>query len=341
MNKHAYFDAMTTFQELPLPNPLSVTAKLLLATIILMSSMLWIIPWQQTAYGVGIVQAENPNERIQSISALVPGQVSEWHVREGQAVKKGDPIVTLVDSDPALIERLENQITALELQKEAQEQALMSEQVNVTRQARLVSEGLASQRDLEKAKVTIQNLRAEIAKVDASINKLKVDKARQSLQTKIAPSDGFVVNLQASGSATYVKAGEVIASFIPTNIDRSAVVTVSGLDAPLIHVGRKVAIQFEGYPAILFSGWPNSSHGAFAGVVTFVEPIADPSGRFRVWIQPDSQEPPWPNDGAIQLGSRLQAWVLLEEVRLGYELWRQLNNFPAIRKAASSQPGIE
>jgi hypothetical protein len=47
-----------------------------------------------------------------------------------------------------------------------------------------------------------------------------------------------------------------------------------------------------------------------------------------VWIKPDQAEPPWPDERFVRFGSRARAWVLLEEVKLGYELWRQLNNFP-------------
>jgi hypothetical protein len=30
----------------------------------------------------------------------------------------------------------------------------------------------------------------------------------------------------------------------------------------------------------------------------------------------------------VRFGSKARAWVLLDEVSVGYELWRQMNNFP-------------
>ena len=77
--------------------------------------------------------------------------------------------------------------------------------------------------------------------------------------------------------------------------------------------------------------------------VSFVEPMASAAGKFRVWITEDPQDEGihmvtnnnlhfdydgWPDDNYVRLGSRAKGWVLLDEVPLGYEVWRQLNNFP-------------
>lgn len=329
-----YFRHMGTLNSLSLPRPFRIVAVLLIAFVLATLALLWLTPWRQTAYGIGEVDAINPNQRVQAISALVSGQVKEWHVTEGQRVKAGDPIVTLVDADPALIERLENQIAAATMQKNAQLSALATEENNLRRQQSLRDEGLASQRDIENASVVIQKIKAEIAKIDAELNKLRVQTARQSLQTKIAPKDGVILRLLSSGGATFVKPGDIVASFIPDGIERAVVITVRGLDAPLISPGRHVRIQFDGWPVFQFSGWPDMGVGTFDGIVDFVEPVADQQGRFRVWIRPDPTESGWPDPNYIRLGSQVRAWVLLEEVRLGYELWRQLNNFPPLKQAA-------
>jgi len=327
-HREQYFEEMTVLRGLKLPRLHRQIAGLLIAAIAASAALLWFVPWIQTAYGEGEVNTPNPNQRIQAISALVSGQIKQWHVTEGQSVKAGDPIVTLVDADPALVERLDNQITASEQQKKAQLSALATEENNLARQERLRDQGLASQRDIEKVSVGIQQIRAEIAKIDAELNRLQVQKARQSLQTKIAPKDGTILRLFSSGSATFVKPGDMLASFIPDGVKRAAVLTVGGLDAPLISPGRKVRLQFEGWPVFQFSGWPEHGVGTFGGIVDFVEPVADQSGRFRIWVTPDPEDLDWPNEHYVRLGGRVRGWVLLEEVRLGYELWRQLNNFP-------------
>lgn len=332
ISRDAFFEQMATLNDMSPPKALRVVALILIAGIVMAAALLWFVPWRQTAFGIGVIQTDNPNQRAQSISALVGGQVKTWHVREGQKMAAGEPILTLTDGDPALIERLENQINAANRRREAQSAALSAEQNNLERQQRLLDEGLTSQRNVESAVVAIENIKTEIAKIDGDLNRLAVERARLSLQTKVAPEDGFITNLRGSGGSTYFKAGEVIADFIPTNITRSAVISVSGLDAPLIKKGRIVTLQFEGWPALLFSGWPGLSRGTFTGVVNFVEPRANVHGRFNVWIQPDPLGAAWPSEQEVRLGSRVQGWVLLEEVRLGYELWRQLNNFPANRK---------
>jgi hypothetical protein len=44
-------------------------------------------------------------------------------------------------------------------------------------------------------------------------------------------------------------------------------------------------------------------------------------------VVPDKQTQPWPE--ALRLGSGVYGWALLQDVPLWYELWRQLNGFPA------------
>jgi multidrug efflux pump subunit AcrA (membrane-fusion protein) len=325
-----YEQEMTTNAGIKLPSVAKAIMWLLLAAIALTMALLWFTPWVQTAYGEGQVDTINPNERIQAISALVPGQVQHWHVSEGDTVKAGDPIVTLIDTDPALLERLQNQINAARLERAATTQAIATEENNLKRQRALQKEGLTSERQIEQLSVNIQSLKATIAKVDAELNRLQVELARQSLQTKVAPTDGTILRLLSAGEATFVQPGDIVASFIPDGVDRSVVLSVDGLDAALVHKGRKVRLQFEGWPILQFSGWPEAATGTFGGIVEFIEPIADQQGRFRVWINPDPNDHAWPSTNFARLGSRVRGWILLEEVQLGYELWRQLNNFPPV-----------
>jgi len=335
--RERYLGQIKALESVSLPQWHWITSRLLIGAICLIMALLWFIPWTQTAFGDGQVDTPFPSERIQSISALVPGQIRTWHVTEGQAIRTGDPIVTLVDSDPELIQRLESQLAAANQQRIAMEQAIATETTNLDRQQRLRDQGLKSQRDLELVQLEIQKLSAEAAKIDAEISRLQVETARQSLQTKVAPSDGTILRLKSSGNATYVNAGEVLASFIPNVTARTVVLSVSGLDAPLVYPGRQVRLQFEGWPVFQFSGWPENGIGTFGGIVDFIEPVADATGRFNVWVRPDPEDQAWPDTQYARLGSRVKGWILLEEVRLGYELWRQLNNFPPQQKPSGKQ----
>jgi hypothetical protein len=108
---------------------------------------------------------------------------------------------------------------------------------------------------------------------------------------------------------------------------------VSGNDMPLIQEGDKVRLQFEGWPAVQFVGWPSVAVGTFGGKVSRIFPSDDGKGNFLVLVTPDNhfaREDGWPDSRYLRQGVRANGWVLLNEVRLGYELWRQLNGFPPV-----------
>jgi hypothetical protein len=102
---------------------------------------------------------------------------------------------------------------------------------------------------------------------------------------------------------------------------------INGLDVALVSPGRKVRLQFEGWPVVQFSGWPSVAVGTFGGIVKIVEPNVSPNGRFRILVTQDPNEA-WPDRHFLRFGAKAKGWVLLNTVPLGYELWRQLNNFP-------------
>jgi hypothetical protein len=108
---------------------------------------------------------------------------------------------------------------------------------------------------------------------------------------------------------------------------------VDGNDAPLITEGRTVRLQFEGWPALQFVGWPQAARGTFGGRVALIDAHDDGNGQFRVVVQPDPDDvDAWPDGSVLRQGVRANGWVLLEQVSVGYELWRRLNAFPPMLK---------
>ncbi|MEL6485011.1 MAG: biotin attachment protein, partial [Bacteroidota bacterium] len=101
---------------------------------------------------------------------------------------------------------------------------------------------------------------------------------------------------------------------------------VKPIDLPLIHLGENVRIQFDGWPAIIFSGWPNASYGTYGGQVVAIETFISDNGKYRVLIAPDPNDHKWPQ--AVRIGSGANAMALLEDVPIWFELWRKLNGFP-------------
>ena len=50
-------------------------------------------------------------------------------------------------------------------------------------------------------------------------------------------------------------------------------------------------------------------------------------------INPESR---WPDEQFVRFGATARGWILLETVSVGYEIWRQLNNFPPSMPSAAA-----
>ena len=113
---------------------------------------------------------------------------------------------------------------------------------------------------------------------------------------------------------------------MPAVYDLAVEMFIRPIDLPLIHVNEKVRVQFDGWPAIIFSGWPNMSTGTYEAKIIAIENFISNNGKYRVLIAPNNVNQPWPE--AIRVGSGAKTIALLENVPIWYELWRQINSFP-------------
>ena len=181
---------------------------------------------------------------------------------------------------------------------------------------------------VQEALSKLESARSDVADTRASLSKIEVEVARQHSQRVVAPRAGVVLSLLAAEGGALVKPGEPLLELVPDSSDRAIEVWVDGNDAPLIEPGRHVRVQFEGWPAVQFAGWPSVAVGTFGGRVAFVDAHSDGRGSFRVVVTPDADDALWPATRYLRQGARAKAWILLEQVRLGYELWRQFNGFP-------------
>ena len=319
----------TTLASIKTPQVMRAVFIMLLTSIIIIVAFLIYTPWVQTTSGRGVVTTLNPNERRQDINALVPGRIEEWYVRDGSTVKKGDPIVRIADIDPNLIQRLQAERQQVELQLQAARSALATAQIDERRSRELFEAGLAARRDYELAQIKVAEMQGRVAAAQADLNRADVNLSRQSVQIMRAPRDGFIQSLNAGDAATYIRAGDVLATFVPENAERVVEIFIDGRDVALVKPGDKTRIQFEGWPAVQFSGWPSVAVGTFGGRVIAVDHSAQVNGRFRVLIAEEKLDGyAWPEERYVRFGAAVQAWVLLETVPVGYEIWRQLNNFP-------------
>lgn len=321
---HAHF---RTLDGIRTPRVSRNVATLIVLLLLLIAAALVWVPWRQTAPGNGQLITLDPTARVQSVTAAVSGRIKAWHVQDGSQVRKGDPLVEIVDNDPLLVQRLEAELAATRSKLDAARNAMATAKLDVDRKQRLYEKGLSARRDVEAANIRYKELKATAAGAEAEVAKAEVQRARQSTQLVTAPRDGVILRITGGDTATFVKEGDELVSFAPEVGQRAVEIFVSGLDAALVEPGSVVRLMFEGWPAVQFSGWPSVAVGTFPGVVRFVDPAVSVNGRFRVVIVEDPKEP-WPTDRFLRLGGKARGWVVLNEVRLGYELWRQLNNFP-------------
>lgn len=321
----------TTLASIRIPRIMRVVALILSTAFVVLVLFLVFTPWVQTTAGYGVVTTLDPNDRVQRIDALVPGRIDRWYVRDGARVAEGDPILKIADNDPQLIERLNAEQLQLLNSRDAAASALATAQIDLQRTQTLFEQGLAARREYEQARIRVDGLRADLASAEAALARQQVDLSRQSQQLIRAPRNGTILRINAGDAATTVNAGDTVAVFQPDGGERVVELFIDGRDVALVYPGAEARLAFEGWPVVQFSGWPSRAINTFIGEVVAIDPAAQPNGQFRVLIrEPEGLEEPWPDNKFIRYGATARGWILLESVPVGYELWRQLNNFPPV-----------
>jgi multidrug efflux pump subunit AcrA (membrane-fusion protein) len=184
---------------------------------------------------------------------------------------------------------------------------------------------------LESARTDAQNAQTALLRIDSRL-------ARQGSQVITAPHAASVFRIQANLMGEQVKAGDPLLTLVPDAEERAVELWIDGNDASLVSEGRAARLQFEGWPAVQFAGWPSVAVGTFGGRVAFIDSTDDGRGNFRIVITPDPTDEPWPSTRYLRQGVRANGWVLLDSVSLGFELWRQLNGFPASVTQPATSP---
>ena len=163
----------------------------------------------------------------------------------------------------------------------------------------------------------------EVAKLQNQVTNYTI---RNGMYFILAPQDGQIVQASKAGIGEILKESEPITLIVPKTLNYAVEMFIRPVDLPLINVGQKVRFMFDGFPAIVFSGWPNTSFGTFSAKVVAYENNISPNGLFRVLVSEDPEDRPWPDE--LKIGSGAQGIVLLKEVPIWYELWRNINGFP-------------
>lgn len=300
--------------------------------------------------------------KVTSLSSQINAIENEKQLKLQQAQNKIRQSVLKIKSDSMDLEAVKTQIKiattqfnrSITLNKEGlkpltdvEEKRLKLQEIEakiITQENKL----LASKNEYINAKVEINRIGAEYAEknskaqsdkytalstqydTEAQVNKLQNQYVNYQIRNGMyyikAPQDGYVNRAIQSGIGETIKEGTQIVSIMPSNYDIAVETYVTATDLPLIHKGEKVRIWFDGWPTIVFSGWPNMSYGTFGGTIVAIENFISPNGKFRVLIAPDKKDTPWPKQ--VSIGSGAQTLALLDNVPIWYELWRTLNSFP-------------
>ena len=253
--------------------------------------------------------------------------------------------ISIAESQYNRIQTLQNE--GLKAVKDVEEKRLKLQET----QAKLISQEnkyLASQNEVINAHIDLSKVTAEytdkISKAQsdmytaqssgfeakAQVTKLKNTytnyKIRNSLLYVTAPQNGFINKVLTGGIGVTFKEGESLAGIMPADYELAVETFVRPIDLPLLHINEKVRVQFDGWPAIVFSGWPNVSYGTYGAKVVAIENFISDNGKYRVLLAPDENNYAWPE--AIRIGSGAKTIALLEDVPIWFELWRQINSFP-------------
>ena len=205
---------------------------------------------------------------------------------------------------------------------------------------------------ISSKRTSLESAKGEVALAEKGLSDAVSKVSKSDRQRILAPRDGVVLKVPVT-EGSYLKPGSPICLIVPETERRFVEVWVDGNDVALIEprkeedgvviAGSPVRLAFEGWPAMQVVGWPQRAVGTFGGEVMFIDATDDGKGRFRVVIAPTVDmvdrgdgkglvASPWPTDGErwLRQGVATKAWIMLDEVPLWFELWRQLNGFPAV-----------
>jgi multidrug resistance efflux pump len=245
--------------------------------------------------------------------------------RAVQLNKEGLKPLTDVEEKKLKLQEIEAKLITQENKLLSSENELINARVEISRINAEYSEKFSkAQSDQYTAQSSKYDTKAQVNKLENQYNNYKI---RNGMYYIKAPQSGYVNRALKSGIGENIKEGTPIVSIMPAKYDLAVETYVSPNDFPLIKKGEKVRVWFDGWPTIVFSGWPNLSYGTFGGKIVAIESFISENGKYRILIAPDETDKhKWPVQ--LSIGSGAQTMALLNNVPIWYELWRTLNGFP-------------
>ncbi len=244
--------------------------------------------------------------------------------RTTQLESEGLKAVTDVEEKRLKLQETQAKLISQENKLLSSKNKVINAQVEITRvQAEYTDKISKARSDKFTAQSSQFDSEAQVTKLENQFTNYSIRNAMYYIK---APQSGYINRAIQGGLGETFKEGDRLVGIMPAIYDMAVETYVEPIDLPLLHIGEKVRIQFDGWPAIIFSGWPNVSYGTYGGTVVAIETFISDNGKYRILLAPDPDDHPWPTD--IRVGSGANTIALLEDVPIWFELWRQLNGFP-------------
>ncbi|TAE99561.1 MAG: HlyD family efflux transporter periplasmic adaptor subunit [Runella slithyformis] len=255
-------------------------------------------------------------------------QIAKERLERGEVMYK-EGVVSLVDVETRRLKFQEDNAKLI-----AQDQKLaISRNELINARVELGSIEAEYQKDIAKGFSDRSTALSSVADGESELSKLKNKyqniKIRREQYAIRAPQAGYVVRALKAGIGETIKEGESVVTLQPRTPDIAVEMYIKAMDLPLVEPGRHARLEFDGWPALQFAGWPGASVGTFGGQVAIIDRVNSKNGGFRIIIKPDhlgNENEKWP--AALRLGSAVNGWVMLKDVPIWWEVWRQLNGFP-------------
>ena len=166
---------------------------------------------------------------------------------------------------------------------------------------------------------------------EGTLNKLQNQYAnydqRNSMYYVIAPQSGYITKTMKSGLGEIIKESDKIVTIVPYERELAVELYVRPMDLPLLNTGQEVRLVFDGWQAFIISGWSEFSIGTYSGEVIAIDNIPNDNSMYRILVKSNKDDVEFPE--LLRVGAGVNGIALLQDVPVWYELWRQLNGFPA------------
>jgi RND family efflux transporter MFP subunit len=197
--------------------------------------------------------------RRATVSSKVTGKVLEVFVDEGKAVKKGQVLARLDDSQiRAALAVAQAQLGAAQTGVAEDEARLKQAELTLERRSRLIAEGVVGRAEVDDAQADVDSLKARIAAARQQINvaRAQVEARQTDLADMVvrAPFDGIAISKDAQPGemiSPVSAGGGFTRTGICTIVDMSSLeieVDVNETYINRVHAGQRVEAVLDAYP---------------------------------------------------------------------------------------------